>query len=61
MVTAKFKTSMNVCPVFLTVEPFVAKFGMVIHHHEPECLAKRLFTTDSTCFWVLSLGMMSLV
>ena len=25
-----------------TAEPFVTKLGMVIHHHRPECLVRRL-------------------
>ena len=36
--------SMNVCPesMFWIVEPFTTKFGMVMHHCEPECLSERL-------------------
>lgn len=28
--------------IFLTAQTVIIKFGMVIHHHEPECRAKRL-------------------
>ena len=40
----KFKLPMNVClaDVFWTSEPFVAKIGIVMHHHELECRAKRM-------------------
>ena len=34
--------------IFWTIYTFLAKFGMVINHHEPECQAKR------TCFVLLS-------
>ena len=29
--------------IFWTIETFVAKLSMVMHHHEPDCLAKGLF------------------
>ena len=39
-----FKMSLNVCPdnIFLTVAPLTTKLGVVMHHHEPDCLSKRL-------------------
>ena len=39
-----FKMSMNVCleQIFWTTEKLITKLGMVLHHHEPVCLAKRL-------------------
>ena len=39
-----FKMSVNVCPndIFWIAEPFITKFGMMMHHHEPDCLIKRL-------------------
>ena len=24
------------------MQPFVTKFGIVVHHYEPECLAKKM-------------------
>ena len=42
-VTAKGQ-NISVCPddIFQTNYLFVTKFGVVIHHHEPECHAKRV-------------------
>ena len=36
--------SISVCPdeIVGTTEPFIAKLGMVMYHHEPECHAERL-------------------
>ena len=41
----RFKISLNVFPgdIFWIIQPFVAKHGLVFHHHGPECLVKRLF------------------
>ena len=41
----RFKISLNVFPgdIFWTIQPFVAKHGLVFHHHGPVCLVKRLF------------------
>ena len=35
---------MNVCPdgIFWISKPLTTKFGMVMHHHEPDCLPKWL-------------------
>ena len=35
--------SMNVCPddIFWIAEPFATKFGMEMHHYEPDCLPNR--------------------
>ena len=39
----RLNISVNVhLDIFLTAEPFVTKLGMVMHHHGPECHAKRL-------------------
>ena len=39
-----FKMLMNFCPadIFWIAEPFITKLGMVMHHHEPDCLPERL-------------------
>ena len=43
----RVRSSLNVCldGIFQTIEPFVAKCGIMIeiHHQEPEYLGKRLF------------------
>ena len=33
----------NVCPddIFWTAELFVTKIGLMMHHHEPECVVKK--------------------
>ena len=40
----RFKIAVNVYldDISLTAEPFVTKLGMVMHHHGPECYARRL-------------------
>ena len=40
----RFKLSVNVCPddIFWTAEYFVAKPGMVMRHHKPECHVEKL-------------------
>ena len=40
----RFKMLVNVCPdsIFWTTEHFVAKRGMVVQHHKPECHAEKL-------------------
>ena len=40
----KKKKSVNVCPdnIFYTIKNIVFKLGIVIHHYESECHAKRL-------------------
>ena len=39
----RFKMSVNVCPddIFWIAEHFATKAGMVMQHHEPECLAGK--------------------
>ena len=43
-VTGKVQNSGECSPglYFLNCKPFVTKLGMVMHHHGPECHAKRL-------------------
>ena len=42
--------SVKVCPEVIicvrTADPFPNKFGLVMHHHEPECLQKDLFAVS---------------
>ena len=37
--------NVNVCPddIFYMLECFVIKLGIVMHHHEPECMQKDWF------------------
>ena len=40
----RFKMSLNVCPdIFWTAVYFVTNLGMVMQHHEVECLAEKMY------------------
>ena len=38
----KIPVNVHLDSIFSTAEPIVTKLGMVMHHHEPECHARRL-------------------
>ena len=43
LVTAHIKSKYDCfCCIFSTADPFGGKLSLVVHHHEPDCLEKRL-------------------